>query len=233
MFRKIVLSAAFSLALANQSFAQIKIEGPKEGTVGYRTKAKLTLDATDPKIVCFPANDDWMAVQDLSGNKFIDFVPGRKLLGNEKSKTFTFVAAGHKDKVTFLETWEVVIKADEEVVPPPKPKPIPVPVPDSELFEAIRSAYFVSPDAELLTKLISTYSTFLDNVNKGKYSTNKAAHSDLVTITDAKLKANELTSTRDAVSTYLEKTVGKSPSGYNKERLAKALTDVIELLKSF
>lgn len=226
MFRTTVVCL---LLLPSLAFGQVKIEGPKEGTVGYRTKAKLTLDVDDPKIVCFPANDDWMAIQDFAGNKYIDFVPGRKFLGGEGTKLVTFVVAGNKAGKTYLETWEVVIKPDEDVVPLPKPKPIPEP--DSELYKTLRAVYMVNPNAESKTRLISVYKAFQDGL--GSYSSNDMAWKALMNITDSKMKSHdELRTTRDAVAEHFKKEIGQIPTAWDKSKTNKAVSDVIAVLEA-
>jgi hypothetical protein len=222
MIRAIVIL----LLMPSFAFAQVKIEGPKEGMVGYRIKAKLTLAVDDPKIVCFPANDDWMGIQDFSGNKYIDFVPNKKLLGDEPSKLYTFVVAGNKAGKTFLETWEVTVKADEDApLPPPKPKPE-----VSELYKSIRAVYMVNPDAEAKAKLITVYKQFLNGVEADSYASNSAAHQDLVKLTNSKL-TNELKTTRDVVAAHFQKAVGQRPNEWDKAKTAKAIAEVIAVLE--
>lgn len=210
--------------------AQVKIEGPKDGTVGYRSKAKLTLDGVqDPQIKCFPANDDWMAVQDWAGNKYIDFVPGKKLLQGPDgkylpSKLFTFVVAANKDNKTFLETWELNVTPDGEIVPIP-PGPAPVPVPDSELEKSLQAAYLVSPDGPGLAKLTAVYEDFKAQIDLGKFTNNKEAMEYL------KSKAPPvLQGVKDAVAAYL---VTNAPRGtqWDKDKLSAAIGSIVAGLK--
>lgn len=214
--------------LPSLAFGQVKIEGPKEGIVGYRTKAKLALNVDDPKIVCFPANDDWMAIQDFAGNKYIDFVPGRKFLSGAESKLVTFIVAGNKDGKTFLETWEVTIKPDEEA--PPKPKPDDE-ITKTELYKTIRAVYMVNPNSDAKTRLISVYKAFQDGLSA--YTSNDMAWKALVTITDSKMKSHdELRTTRDAVAEYFKKEIGQLPTTWDKAKTNKAVADVIAVLEA-
>lgn len=215
MFYKTVLLLTL---LPTFAFGQVKIDGPKEGVVGYRTKAKLTLDVDDPKIICFPANDDWMAIQDFSGNKYIDFVPGRKFLG----KVVTFVVSGNKAGKTYLEVWEVVIRPDEDLPETDITK--------TDLYKSIRAAYMVNPDADAKARLTEVYRTFLDKM--GTYNSNSSAYASLVVITESKMKSGELRSTRDTVAEYFKKTIGQVPNAWDKAKAVKAVTEVIAVLEA-
>ncbi len=142
--RSLLLLLVFSLPLAAQD--KIKLEGKKEATVGYMSKIKIVdFPGDDPQIKCFPANDDWFAGTDFAGNKTVIFVPGLKSLkATEESKLFTFVFASSKDKKTLLETFEITVTRDGEVVPPPPgggtpPPKDPPPVPTGKfLFMIVR-----------------------------------------------------------------------------------------------
>lgn len=184
MFRKATLMFVL-LCLPSLANAQLSIDGPKTGTMGYRSKAKLQIDVNDPKLTCAPANDDWMAVQDFTGQKYIDFVPGKALLmgpdGKFQSRLFTFTVAGNKENKTYLQTWEILITPDSDVVPTPVPTPVPVPVPtpNSDLDNAIQSSYLVSPDATALSRLTDVYIDFKAQVDANKFANNKDAHTYL------------------------------------------------------
>lgn len=205
-------------AFSGTAYSQIKIEGPKEATVGYRVKAKLTLDVTDPQVRCFPANEDWYAVQDLAGNKFIDFVPGKKSIpAGQRSQLYTFVVAGTKNNKTFLETWELTIKPDEDS---------PVPEVKTQLYKDMLAAYKVSPNAQALRLHIKLYGEFFDDVKADKFTTAKGAGDALV----AKFKdVKDLESIQDVVADYLQKNVGSS---WNKAKLVTALDTVVSTLKT-
>lgn len=217
--------ALLSVMIANTfAFAQIKIEGPKEATVGYRVKAKLTLDVTDPQVKCFPANDDWYAVQDLSGQKYIDFVPGKKSVpSGQKSQLYTFVVAGNKGNKTFLETYEVTVLPDGEVAPPPTPKPEPE---KTALYKDFLAAYKVSPNADSLKLHIKLYEEFLNDVKSDKFSSAKAAGDSLKTKFAA---INDLQSVQDVATDYLIKNVG---SAWNKSKLVDAMSVIVATLKT-
>lgn len=219
-------SIAFLIVCAIQtlSFGQIKVEGPKEATTGYRVKAKLTADVADLQIKCFPSNDDWYAVQDLSGNKFIDFVPGKKSVpAGQSSQLYTFVVAGNKANKTYLELWEVVVKPDGEVIPPPKPVPEPE---KTQLYKDLFAAYKVSPSADALKLHIKLYTEFLDEVKADKYTSASAAGASL----KAKFeKINDLQSVQDVVADYLIKNVG---STWNKPKLVDAMTAIVKTLST-
>lgn len=219
----VLLSVLLSHTLC---FAQIKIDGPKEATTGYRVKAKMTLDVTDPQIRCFPANDDWYAVQDLSGAKFIDFVPGKKSIpAGQSSQLYTFVVAGTKGNKTFLETYEVVVKPDEDVVVPPKPKPDPD-VPQTQLYKDLFAAYKVNPSASAKAKLVKGYSEFLAEVKADKYMSASVAGKALA---DKFTDLAELHSVRDVVAEYLQKNAGQT---WNKTKVVDAMTVIVATLKS-
>lgn len=219
---------AVLILLISASFgnAQIKVEGPKEATTGYRVKAKLTLDVVDPKIQCFPANDDWFAVQDFSGNKFIDFVPGKKSVPEgAASQLFTFVIAGNKEGKTYLELWEVTVKPDGDVIPKPKPKPEPDEA-KSQLYKDLLAAYKVSPSATARTTLIEGYTAFLDEVKADKYVSASFAGKALA---DKFANLTELHGVRDVVADYLQKHAGQT---WNKTKVVDAMTTVIATLKT-
>ena len=229
------------LAFASTASAQIKIEGPKEATVGYRTKAKLTLDVTDPQIKCFPANDDWMGIQDFAGTKYIDFVPGKKLLGKDadgkaiKSKLYTFVVAGNKANKTYLETWEVIVYADGEEAPdvpvPPKP-PTPDEITKTQLYKDMLAAYQVNPSATSKATLLEVYGLYLESVKNDKFMTNREADADLRALTKKYLPNSEIQGVRDTVADYLLANVGKQAATYNKAKLQTAMERVIATLKA-
>lgn len=216
----LVSLAVFSLSAS----AQIKVEGPKEGTVGYRVKAKLTADVADMKLKCFPANDDWMGVVDFEGQKWIDFVPGKRLLGSEeKPKLFTFVVAGNKNGKTYLETWEVVISPDGE------PPPAPPPAPESQLMKDLKAAYLVSPSATSKAKLISVYEKLI--VDAPKLTNFKQAADQLSRETPLAI-GMDLQPVRDAVADYLVTNVGRQGSAWNQQTLVAALRQVITCLQA-
>ena len=217
-----LLAFAFVCIFAFDANAQIKIEGPKEATTGYRVKAKLTLDVTDPKIECFPSNDDWFAVQDFAGNKFIDFVPGKKSVpAGQKSQLFTFVVAGNKANKTYLELWQVTVVPDGEVVPPPKPVP-PEPEVQTQLYKDMLAAYKVFPSATALKFHREKYAEFLKEVKEDKYTSASVAGNALA----EKFKAStELKGVREVVTDYLQKNAGNT---WNKTKVVDAMTQIVK-----
>jgi len=233
MIRRVGIALFLVLAFAGNVFSQAKLEGPKEGTVGYRVKAKLTVEGDDPKIACFPANEDWMAIQDFSGQKYIDFVPGKKLLPKGvKSQLFTFIVACNKDGKTYLATWEVTIKPDEDTPSPPEPAP---PEPDdavrnTSLYKALLAAYKVSPNSAAKGKLTQVYETFLADVKADKFKSFKEAHDALKDVTP-KFVGTDLTGVRSAVAEYLDTNVGQQGSAWDKNKLVAAMEKVIAALK--
>lgn len=214
---------AFAVILLSVGFtnAQVKVEGPSEGTVGYRVKAKLILDVDDPKVLCVPANDDWLAGQDFAGNKYIDFVPGRKLT---TQTTFTFIVAGNKAGKTYIETWVVVVKPDGPPAPPPEPEII-----KTELYKSLLAAYKVSPSATAKANLLKVYTAFHGDVDAGKFSTFKEAHDTLKAVTP-KFVGTDLQGVRDAVADYFGSQVGNKGSVYDKDKLSAAVAKVIAAL---
>lgn len=221
-----ILTIVSLLVFSLSATAQIKVEGPKDGTVGYRVKAKLTTDITDMKLKCFPANDDWMGVVDFEGQKWIDFVPGKKLLApGEKSKLFTFVVAGNKAGKTHLETWEVVISPDGEVTP----VPVPVPAPDSQLMKDLKAAYLVSPNEAAKAKLIGVYAKLA--IDAPRITSFKQAAEQLSRETPAAI-GTDLQSVRDVVADYLVTNVGRQGSAWNQDTLVAALRRVITCLQA-
>lgn len=223
---KKILAFAFLciFAFTESAEAQIKIEGPKEATTGYRVKAKLTLDVMDPKIECFPANDDWFAVQDFSGNKYIDFVPGKKAVpAGQSHQLYTFVIAGNKANKTYLMLWEVVVKPDgpPEPAPPPKPKPIP-PDQQSQLYKDMFAAYKVNPSGSALRLHQVKYAEFLAEVKQEKYTSANAAGSALA---HKFADVSELKGVREVVTDYLQKHAGNT---WNKQKVVDAMTEVVK-----
>lgn len=223
-----ILTTVCLLALSlSTASAQIKVEGPKDATVGYRVKAKLTADVTDMKLKCFPSNDDWMGVVDFEGQKWIDFVPGRRILGDAgQPKLFTFVIAGNKANKTYLETWEVMVNPDGEVIPPPKPKP---PEPESQLSKDLKAAYLVNPNEQAKTKLIAVYTKLIND--SPKITSFKQAAEQLSKETPAAI-GTDLQSVRDVVAEYLVANLGRQGSAWNQETLVAALRRVITCLQA-
>lgn len=217
---------ALALASPTMVTAQIKVDGPKEGTVGYRVKAKLTLDVADPIIKCIPANDDWYAVQDLAGNKFIDFVPGRSSIPDgQDTQTYTFIVAGSLipkapavgPTKTCVEIYTVIVKHDTDYVPPtPGPKPAPQ---SSQLYKDILAAYKVSPNASALTLLRTNFAEFQKECETDKYTSASVAGKALAD----KFKNKDLQSVRDVITTYLGATAGNT---WNKAKVVAALTEI-------
>lgn len=217
------------LAFSSHANAQIKVEGPKTGTVGYRVKAKLTADVTDLKLKCFPSNDDWMGVVDFEGQKWIDFVPGKNILPDGQPRLFTFVVAGNKANKTYLEMWEVTISPDGPPAPPPTPKPGPEPT--DEFYQSLKAAYMVSPSATAKTKLIGVYESLLTSTSQDKFKNFKEAAESLSKATPAAV-GTELQPVRDAVAEYLVTNVGRQGSAWDKNLLMAALRRVIDALKA-
>ncbi len=227
-----VTVSLFALLLsASPLFAQIKMEGPAVGTVGYRVKAKLTTDCADFQIKCFPPSDDWVGMTDFSGQKWIDFVPGRNILGGQAAgnsvapKMFTFVAAGNKDGKTFLETWSVTISPDDYVPPPPPPNPTPEPT--SQIYKDLKAAYLVSPNADAKTKLIAVY----QGISNTTFKNFKEAADKLSADTPAAI-GSDLRAVRDVVASYLVTNVGRDGTQWDQLRLQTALRQVIDVLKA-
>lgn len=222
--------AALLIVLVFNTFAfgQIKIEGEKQATVGYMLKLKLSqLAVDDPQIKCFPDNPDWIATKDFAGQAWIIYVPGKKSVAvGQKQTLYTFVVAGNKGGKTFLETWEVVVKADEDT-------PGPLPVPDesigkTQLYKDLLASYKVSPDATSKSKLISVYEAFLEDVKNDKFKSFKEA-GDALAATTPKFVGENLKAVRAAVADYFVTKVGQT--GWNKDKLSSALTEVIAALK--
>lgn len=220
-----ILAILLLISITQNIDAQIKIDGPKEGIIGYRTKAKLQIDVDDPKIACFPSNDDWVAMQDFAGNKFIDFVPGKKSLAkNEKSKLFTFVVAGNKNNKTYLEIWEVTIRPDED-----QPQPQPQPQPTNPLYDKLLAAYMVSPSAVSKINLITVYEKWLRDIDENKFSSFKTANDSRAALLQTLLQPDELRPLRDAIQAHYSLTLGNT--GYNKDKLMTLTKDIIDVLK--
>jgi hypothetical protein len=226
-----LLTFVFLLLTPAFGFSQVKIEGPKEVTVGYRVKAKLTITGDDVVLKCYPANDDWMAVQDWAGQKYIDFVPGKKSLAKgAKSALFTFVIACNKAGKTYLETWEVTVKADTDE-PDPEPQPAPDDaVRNTTLYKDLLAAYKTSPNAEAKGKLLSVYTQFAADVAADKFAHFKEADASLKDVTPKKV-GDELHPLRDAVAAYLVTNCGQSGAAWNKDKLATAMSKVIAAIK--
>ena len=217
---KFILALVVAIATVSQINAQVKIDGPKEATVGYRVKAKLTLDVLDPQIKCFPTNDDWYPVQDLSGNKFIDFVPGKKVIPDgQDSIVFTFVVSGNKDNKTYLEIWQVKIIPDEESTPLPKPNS------SSQLYKELLAAYKVAPNASALADHKAKLNDFLMEVKNDKYSAASAAGKGLA----SKFTNNDLKAVRNVVTDYLSTNVGNT---WDKAKLIAAMTEIVNTINT-
>lgn len=216
------------LSFCSLSTAQVKIEGPKEATVGYRAKAKVILgDATDVKVRCIPANDDWMLIQDWEGNKFIDFVPGKKaVLGS-----YTFIIAANKENKTFLETWETVVKQDSPLPPEPGPTPEPTDIRNTELYGKLLASYQVFPDEAAKAKLISAYEQFANFVDQDKFANFKEAEQYLASATP-QVMGSSLKQVRDTVADYLATNVGRQATAWDKSKLLKAMNNVTLCLKA-
>jgi hypothetical protein len=224
--KRFTLVFALMLAFASNSFAQIKIEGEKQATVGYMLKLKLSqLAVDDPQIKCFPENPDWIATKDFAGQAWIIYVPGKKALApGQKSALYTFVIAGNKGGKTSLETWEVTVRPDEDV---------PIPVPDdsilqTKLYKNLLAAYKVSPDATSKSSLLLIYESFLEDVKADKFKSFKEA-GDALAATTKKYPTLGLQSVRDVVADYFVTKVGTS--GWNKDKLTTAVNDVLTTLK--
>lgn len=215
---KYLIVFASLLLLPLNAFSQIKIEGDKNATVGYMLKLKLTqLDVTDPQIKCFPDNPDWIATKDFANQAWIIFVPGKKSIPvGQSSALYTFVIAGNKENKTYLETFEVIVRSDESE-PAPSPNP-------SELFKDLKAAYLVSPDEEGKAQLIKVYEAFLQDIINDKFKSFKEAGDSL-----AEVAPKRLQKVKDVVANYFVKNVGQS--GWNKDKLSTAVTEVITALK--
>lgn len=233
MLRLFISCVLTATVFQSTGFSQIKIDGPKEGTVGYRVKGKLTLEVDDPKVSCFPANDDWMVVKDaFSGLLYIDFVPGKKILGKAKSLAFTYIVAGNKGGKTYLETWTVLISADEDATPFVPPAPQPDDVTKSDLYKSLLAAYKVNPSGYSKDKLVTVYTTFVTNVKGTTYKSNKEAWDGLVTLTKASLADPDLRGVRDAVADYLIASAGQSGIQWSQAKITAAMEKVIACLKA-
>lgn len=231
--KKCFLSLLMVCAFSVPAFGQIKIEGEKEATVGYMLKLKLSkLEVDDPQIKCFPDNPDWIATKDFAGQAWIIYVPGKKAIPKgQKSSLFTFVVAGNKGGKTFLETWEVKVKPDEEIPEPTPPDPTPDPVVSSKLYKDLFATYKVSPDATSKSKLIDlVYSVVLEDIKNDKFSSNKEVHDSLKAVTPKVVQSN-LQGVRDVVADYLVAKAGASGLAYDKSKLIAAFEDVIKALK--
>lgn len=205
-------------------FAQIKIEGEHNATVGYMLKLKLSqLDVSDPQIKCFPDNPDWLATKDFAGQAWIIYVPGKKSIpAGQKSQLYTFVIAGSKTNKTYLETFEVIVRSDDDEIVPPKPV-------DTQLQKDLLAVYKVAPDAIAKAKLLAVYSTFLKEIKDNKFLSNREAALSLSGATQSTMK-NALSGVRDVVAAYLEANLGRQAVAYDKEKLIVTVQAVIDAL---
>lgn len=207
-------------------FAQIKIEGEHSATVGYMLKLKLAqLDVSDPQIKCFPDNPDWLATKDFAGQAWIIYVPGKRSIpAGQKSQLYTFVIAGSSKTPgkTYLETFEVVVRGEEDDTPPLPPAP-------TQLSRDLLAAYKVAPDAIAKAKLLSVYSAFLKDVKDNKFLSNKEASLSLANVTN-KTVGNGIPNVRDVVAKYLEDNLGRQAVAYDKEKLIGTMSAVIDAL---
>jgi hypothetical protein len=227
------LASVVLFVLSVPANAQIKVEGPNKATVGYRVKAKLTTDVADFKLKCFPGNDDWVGIIDFEGNKWIDFVPGKNILGNPLAagtnvapKLFTFVAAGNKAGKTYLETWEVTVYPDGDS---PTPGPGPTPAPDSQLMKDLKAAYMVNPSPLNKNKLITVYSKLV--TDSAQMTSFKQAADQLSKETPLAI-GSDLQPVRDVVAEYLVANVGRQGSAWNQATLVAALRQIITCLQA-
>lgn len=229
--RKFTFALVAILAFASNAFGQIKVEGEKQATVGYMLKLKLSqLAVDDPQIKCFPDNPDWIATKDFAGQAWIIYVPGKKALApGVKSALYTFVIAGNKGGKTFLETFEVTVKADEDT-PTPTPTPEPDETTRTPLYKTLLAAYKVNPDADAKRKLVTVYEGFLEDINSDKFKSFKEANDSLAVVTP-KLVGSSLKAVRDAVADYYVASVGGHGSAWDKKKLATAVEKVIVALK--
>lgn len=218
------LISAFILILATSGLqAQIKIEGPKQVSVGTMVKLKLTqFTVDDPQFKSSPANDDdWIAVRDFEGNAWIIYTPSRKSLGTAKSLTTTFIISGSKAGKTYLETFEVTATSDGSAPDPVKP---------DELFNDLRAKYLTSPSVEAKLALIGLLQTFADDIKADKFASNKEAHEALKVVGKKYLGTN-IQPLRDAIGDYFVTKAGTSGAQFNKEKLSTAVNDVIVAVK--
>lgn len=232
--KKCFLSLLMVLAFSANAFGQIKVEGEKEATVGYMLKLKLAkLDVDDPQIKCFPDNPDWIATKDFAGQAWIIYVPGKKAIpSGQKAALFTFVIAGNKGGKTYLETWEVKVRPDEDTPTPPVPEPDEATaITRTKLYKDLLATYKVSPDATSKSKLVElVYSVVLEDIKNDKFASNKEVHDALKAITPKVVQSN-LQGVRDVVADYLVTKAGQSGLAYDKAKLTTAFQDVIAALK--
>jgi len=207
--------------------AQTKTEGPNAIEPG--TLARITIqgldELNDPKIECYPKNDQWEAVKRLDGTPVILFYTSQKTVG-----TFNFVIAGNKDNKTTLIVHEVTVGVSPPVPPGPIPVPPgPIPVPDGKYTTKLRSVYMVAPDNANLIKLIDVYTSMANQ--SGNISNYRQMATALETSVKNKLdNTTTLQPLKDAVAEILQTDLAnRNSTPYDA---AAAKTIFLELAKS-
>ena len=198
---------------------QIKLDGPKEAKVGKVVKIKaVELKGLDPKVICVPQNENWMAVKSLDGELAI-------LLFPEKSGIYTIFIATNEASKTHTAFHSVNFNGSV----PPSPPDVPIP---TELYQKLEAAYKVSPDAENLSKLIKVYEEFRSENETNGFKNYAEANLILANTASAFLNDQDLRKVRDEVAVYLQKQVGTNAKLYSKPVLTKAMDEIIKVLKA-
>lgn len=213
------------------AFGQVKITGPNTAKPGKNVVLTLENKGNDMKIESLyngePIKDQIpegsiLMLKNLQDQPII-------MLNVEKEGNYTFVVVSNIDNKT--NTAIHVIKIESEK---PKPNPNPdntddekKPQPASDLATTLKAEYKKAPNPEKLAQLIQIF----DEVSKLTYPNYDAMETVLQNTAKRYLQDSDLRSVRDAISSYLMKTLGDDSRKRTVDQGKAAYTEILKALR--
>jgi hypothetical protein len=231
LIRYLLVVTSSWLLLANTALGQVKIAGPNEGKPNKNVVLTLDVKGNDMKVQTFFNGEDKVPEGSVLTLKNLQDQP-IILLNTEQEGIFTFVVVVNIDNKTQLSSHVVKIGNAKPIPPPPpvdpdKPNPKP-PAPANSLAADLALAYSKAQDATKLPMLIGIF----EEVSRMNYRSYDDMELVLRSTAEKYLQPNDLRPLRDAISSYLLKTLGDDTRKRTIDKGKAAYMDVITALKT-
>jgi hypothetical protein len=232
-----VLALVLFVSLDTQAFAQVKLEGEKEATVGNLNKVAVKIEkGKDLKIQLLkdgePTASEHMVVKELDDSVAVLLFPPVPKKGQPTSWTYTVVAAVNSDGKTHT-AFHVAKVGKSNPLPEPKTPEEddePTPAKLTEIQKDLEDLYKAAPDSVSKDKLIAAFTEVKLKVPSlksfGDYETEIAA-----SVTKQLPERTKLRTIRVRISSFLVEKTGEDPRRWDAKVATDTCDEVIEALR--